>query len=102
MGGTCSVHVEIRKLYTSLVGDYQLTRSHETCKRKCENNVEMNNSIFGDIMPCSELKINLLFGGAYSSETSVFFQRTTYGYIPEDRTLHNHQGENFNSYIMLK
>jgi hypothetical protein len=35
-----------------------------------------------------------------SSETSVYFQRTTgnYSYIPEDRTVHNHGCENHKSY----
>jgi hypothetical protein len=35
----------------------------------------------------------------YSSETSVDFQQTTWRYIPEDRTLHNHRSENLKSYI---
>jgi hypothetical protein len=30
--------------------------------------------------------------------TSVDFQRTTWRYIPEDRTLHNHRCENLSSY----
>jgi hypothetical protein len=29
-----------------------------------------------------------------SSETSVYFQRTTRRYIPEDDTLRNHRSEN--------
>jgi hypothetical protein len=33
-----------------------------------------------------------------SSETSVDFQRTTWLYIPEDRTLRNHCFENLTSY----
>jgi hypothetical protein len=32
-----------------------------------------------------------------STETSVDFQRTTWRYIPEDRTLHNHRCENVKS-----
>jgi hypothetical protein len=98
MGGTCSVHVEIRKLYTSLVGDHQPTRSRETCKPSREKNVKINHYIFWDTMPCSELKVNRRFGGAYSSETSFYFQRATRHYIPEDRTLHNHRCENLKSY----
>jgi hypothetical protein len=35
-----------------------------------------------------------------SSETSVVFQRTTWRYIPEDRTLRNHRCENLNSYLL--
>jgi hypothetical protein len=35
----------------------------------------------------------------YSSETSVDFQRTTWRYIQEDCTLHNHGCENLKSYI---
>jgi hypothetical protein len=34
-----------------------------------------------------------------SSETSVYYQRTTRRYIPEDRTLHNLRCENLKSYI---
>jgi hypothetical protein len=34
----------------------------------------------------------------FSSETWVDFQWTTRGYIPEDRTLHNHRSENLKSY----
>jgi hypothetical protein len=36
-----------------------------------------------------------------SSETSVNFQQTTWGYILEDRTLHNHHCENLKSYTPL-
>jgi hypothetical protein len=35
---------------------------------------------------------------ACSSETSVDFQQTTRGYIPEDRRLYNHLCENLRSY----
>jgi hypothetical protein len=34
------------------------------------------------------------------SETTIDSQRTTRRYIPEDRNLHNHRGENLRSYIM--
>jgi hypothetical protein len=34
-----------------------------------------------------------------SSETAVYFQRTTLRYIPENRTLHNHCCGNLNCYI---
>jgi hypothetical protein len=33
-----------------------------------------------------------------SSETSVDFQRTTWHYTKEDRTIHNHRCENLKSY----
>jgi hypothetical protein len=78
--------------------------------------VVMNNFVFSDITPCSPLKVNPRFGGTCrlylygrrislarnqhetgsnqtyleakcSSETSDDFQRTTWRYIPEDRTL---------------
>jgi hypothetical protein len=88
-------------------------------------------SIFWDIMPCSPLKVNLLFGGACpfifrlclppaftlvscsvpsltskmeatcSPRTLVDFQQTTQRYVPEDRTLHNHQCENTKSYFVI-
>jgi hypothetical protein len=51
-----------------------------------------------DITPCSPLKVNRRFGGTCSSEMSVDTQRTTRQYNPEDRTLHNHLGENLKSY----
>jgi hypothetical protein len=35
----------------------------------------------------------------YSSKTSVDFQQTTWRYIPEASTLHNHRCENLKSYI---
>jgi hypothetical protein len=34
----------------------------------------------------------------FSSETLVDFHRTTWRYIPEDRTLYNHRCENLESY----
>jgi hypothetical protein len=34
-----------------------------------------------------------------SSETSVDFQRTTWRYSPENRTLHNHRCENLKFYM---
>jgi hypothetical protein len=37
-----------------------------------------------------------------SSEMLVDFQRTTPNYIPEDRTIHNHQCENLKSYIFTQ
>jgi hypothetical protein len=44
----------------------------------------------------STLKIEV----TYSSETSVYFQRATRPYIPEDRPIHNHRGENLKSYTI--
>jgi hypothetical protein len=34
-----------------------------------------------------------------SFETTLSFQQTTWRYIPEDKTLHNHRCENLKSYI---
>jgi hypothetical protein len=36
---------------------------------------------------------------AYSSETSVEFQRTTRHYIPQDWTLRNDRSDNLKSYL---
>jgi hypothetical protein len=44
--------------------------------------VVMKSSIFWDTTTCSPLKVD-----QRSSETSDDFQRTTWRYIPEDRTL---------------
>jgi hypothetical protein len=41
------------------------------------------------------LKMEVVF----FSETSTVFQQTTWHYIPEDSTLHNHRCENLKSYI---
>jgi hypothetical protein len=90
--------------------------------------VKMSSNIW-DILPCSPLKVNQLFRGTcrphlqaelticfmlvssltyssimkmedtWSSKTLVDLQWTTWHYIPEDRTLHNHCGENLKSYI---
>jgi hypothetical protein len=79
--------------------------------------VVMKSTIFWDITPCSPLKVNRRFGGTYrlnlcpayhllarwfiaraysstlkveakyTSETSIYFQRNTRRYIPEDSTL---------------
>jgi hypothetical protein len=40
-------------------------------------------------------------GATCSSKTSVAFQRTTWRYIPEDRTLRNHCCENLKSYVNI-
>jgi hypothetical protein len=37
----------------------------------------------------------------FSSETSVDFQRTTWLYIPEERTLHNHRSEPHILYFII-
>jgi hypothetical protein len=34
-----------------------------------------------------------------SSKSFAEFQQTTWSYLPQDRTLHNHHGENLRSYI---
>jgi hypothetical protein len=39
----------------------------------------------------------LKMGAICSSETSTDFQRTTWSYIPEDGTFHNHRCENLKS-----
>jgi hypothetical protein len=52
-------------------------------------------TIFWDITLCSPMKANHRFGG-----TLVDFQWTTWRYIREDSTLHNHRCENLKSYII--
>jgi hypothetical protein len=98
--------------------------------RKLENAIKTKGSIFWDVKPCNPLKVNRRFGGnmacpssrsknkrnkkpvwkqvatlkvetACSSETSVDFQRTTWRYIPEDRTIHNNWCENLKNVIKM-
>jgi hypothetical protein len=78
-------------------------------------NQTIKNSIFWDVTPCSLSKVNCLLPASllisclvyfsalktevtWSSEMSVDFQRATWHYTPEDRTLHNHCSENLESY----
>jgi hypothetical protein len=49
---------------------------------------------------CLAYNLTLKMNAKYSSEMSVEFQQTTWRYIPEDRTLHNHRCENLKSYII--
>jgi hypothetical protein len=46
--------------------------------------------------------LTLKMEATFSSKTSVDFRRTTWCYIPEDRTLHNHCCENLKSCIGMK
>jgi hypothetical protein len=92
----------------------------ETWKRRCSDFT--NYLIFWSITLCSLLKVSRGFGGIcllatcfmldsclphpsklkmqaiFFSETSVRFQRTTWRYVPEDRTLHKRLCENLKSY----
>jgi hypothetical protein len=90
--------------------------------------MQKESSVFWDIMQWSPLRANRRFGGTYhlylllclppaftlvsclayfstlkieticSFETSVGSQWTTWRYIPEDGTFHNHRSENLTSY----
>jgi hypothetical protein len=51
------------------------------------------------LVSCSAYFLTLKMEAICSSETSVDSQRTTWHYIPEDGTLHNHCCENLESYI---
>jgi hypothetical protein len=84
-----------------------------------EHSIKLKSTISWDRTLCSPLNVNRRFGGTYrlhlrgrriglarnqresrwQAETSVDFQRTTWRYIPEDSTLHNHHCENLKSYI---
>jgi hypothetical protein len=73
---------------------------------------EWSSYIIWDIMPCSSLKVNQGFRATChhhlqveeyakatcSSKMSVYFQRTTQCYIPENWALHNHHCENLKPY----
>jgi hypothetical protein len=48
---------------------------------------------------CFHAYSSLKMGTICSSETLVDFEWTTWGYIPEDSTLHNHHCEHLKSYI---
>jgi hypothetical protein len=51
------------------------------------------------VLSCFAYSLTLKVEATCSSKTSVDFQRTTWHYIPQDRTLHNHHYENLKSYI---
>jgi hypothetical protein len=50
------------------------------------------------LVSCLAYTLTLKMEATCSLETSVDFQRTTWCYIPEDSTLHNHRCENLKSY----
>jgi hypothetical protein len=69
---------------------------------KKERNHLMKNSIVWDVTLCSPYQnflaaLTLKMDVTCPSKTSVDFQQTAHRYIPEDRTLHNHQCENLKS-----
>jgi hypothetical protein len=51
------------------------------------------------LVSCSAYSSTLKVEAMYSSEAAIDFQRTTWRYIPEDSTLHNHRFDNLKSYI---
>jgi hypothetical protein len=53
------------------------------------------------LVSCLAYSSTLKMEATCSSETSVYFQRTTGRYIPEDGTFHDHRCENLISYIFL-
>jgi hypothetical protein len=57
--------------------------------------------IFWDITSRSPLKVNRRFKRTCSSETSTDFQKATWRYIPEDRTLHDHICTDLKPYISV-
>jgi hypothetical protein len=77
---------------------WPIDRLKEQCKSIFAA-VVVKTSVFGDVTPYSQLKVNQRFGGtslwalfatcfhAGSSETSTDFQRIAWRYITEDRTL---------------
>jgi hypothetical protein len=95
---------------TGLLRNYVTWKGNSHVGFQVPTEVVMKSTIFWDITPCSQLKVNRRFGGPLlatcfhagfllglfstlkmeaicSSETSVDFQRTTRRYIPEDSTL---------------
>jgi hypothetical protein len=65
--------------------------------RKLQKYKDRQRSIFWDITPCNPL-FCLFFNPEDGGEMSVDFQRTTWHYVSEHRTLHNHHCENLKSY----
>jgi hypothetical protein len=51
---------------------------------------------------CLAYSSTLKILATFSSETSVKFQLTTWRYIPEYSTLHDHRCENLKSYIKIE
>jgi hypothetical protein len=54
------------------------------------------------LVSCEAYSLTLKIEATCSSETSVYFQRTTWCYVLEDRTLHNHRYEDLKSYVKGK
>jgi plasmid replication initiation protein len=52
------------------------------------------------LVSCLAYSSTLKIEKTHSSETVANFEWTTWCYIPEDRTLHNHHCENLKSYII--
>jgi hypothetical protein len=48
------------------------------------------------VVPCLAYSLTLKMEATCFSDMSVDFQWTTWRYIPDDRTLHNHCSENLN------
>jgi hypothetical protein len=80
---------------------------HDSCTKNT-NKEDGKSTILWDMTPCSPLSVNRRSGGIYRlylqgkklkieaicfSKTSVYTQRTTRRYIPEDDTLRNHRCE---------
>lgn len=53
------------------------------------------------VLPALCWFLSCLFHRLFFSETPIDFQRTTRCYIPQDRSLYNHQCDNLKSYINL-
>jgi hypothetical protein len=53
------------------------------------------------LVSCLAYSSTLKIEATCSSETSVYFQRTTRRYITEDRILHKHRCENVQSYTVI-
>ena len=98
-----AIHMFLEVDYMGLNFTYKLHRAWKNCNAldgessacKFSGTVQLlKSSVVWDIT-FDTLTLNMKV--TCSSETSVDFQRIARSYIPEDKALHNHRGENLRS-----
>jgi hypothetical protein len=86
-GVICRIHLQVRNMSQLRLSGKQVSR-----RALLATNFKLDSSLV--------YSVTLNMDATRSSEKSVDFQRATWCYIPEDRTLRNHLCENLKSYMM--